>query len=295
MPNLRKILCSSTDLAWPGSRRTRADKPGIALTRHLVALLAALALLQGCAAVGPNVQQRVDSLLPADILLIGEQHDADAHQQIQRLVVLELAQRGQLAALALEMAQEGQSTRGLAPDASEDVVQKALQWNDAGWSWQRYGPVVMAAVRHGVPVLGANLKRDAMRSAMANTVLDAHLDPVRLEQQRSDIRSGHCMLLPESQIAPMTRIQIARDAAMAATVTAARQPGKTVVLVAGGGHVRRDLGVPTHLAAALQVQILLAVAGAHGTEERAITDMVWATPALAPKDHCAELRRQFKR
>ena len=265
------------------------------MLRRLARLLVLVALLPGCAVIGSNVQQRVDALLPADILLIGEQHDADAHQHIQRSVVQELARRGQLAALALEMAQQGQSTRGLAPDASEAAVRTALQWNDAGWPWERYGPVVMAAVHHGVPVLGTNLNRDAMRAAMADTRLDAHLAPARLEQQRADIRAGHCMLLPETQIAPMTRIQIARDAAMAATVAAAHQPGKTVVLVAGGGHVRRDLGVPTHLAPALRARVLLAVAGEPEAEAPGTTDMVWATPRLAPKDHCAELKRQLKR
>jgi uncharacterized iron-regulated protein len=66
--------------------------------------------------------------------------------------------------------------------------------------------------------------------------------------QQQAIRDGHCGLLPESQIAPMTRIQIARDIRMAHALERARLPGKTVVLLAGGGHVLRDRGVPVHLA-----------------------------------------------
>jgi hypothetical protein len=45
----------------------------------------------------------------------------------------------------------------------------------------------------------------------------------------------------------MTRIQIGRDQAMARTAAAAVRPGQTVLLVAGNGHVQRDLGVPLHL------------------------------------------------
>ena len=263
------------------------------MIRILIALIATLGLVQGCATVELDTRQRLDSLLPADILLLGEQHDADEHQRLQRAVVQELARRGQLAALALEMAPEGRSTRALAADAGEAEVRSALQWNESGWEWARYGPVVMAAVRQGVPVLGANLRREDMRLAMADNRLDSHLSPASLEQQRNDIRAGHCQLLPESQIAPMTRIQIARDAAMARTVTAAHQTGKTVVLVAGGGHVRRDLGVPTHLAPALRTRVVLAVAGEPDAQAQASNDMVWATPRLPPKDHCAELKRQF--
>jgi hypothetical protein len=54
-------------------------------------------------------------------------------------------------------------------------------------------------------------------------------------------------MLPESQITPMTRVQIARDLAMAQTLRAAAQPGRTVLLLAGRGHVDRQLGVPQHL------------------------------------------------
>ena len=259
------------------------------------AALCVAALLQGCAWAPEGVSRRVDALLPADIVLLGEQHDAPAHQQLQRAVVKELAGRGQLAALALEMADQGRSTAGLPTDASEAQVREALQWSQAGWPWERYAPVVMAAVRQSVPVLGANLPRSAMRPAMGDVRLDAHLPAPLLEQQRDGIRTGHCGLLPESQIAPMTRIQIARDAAMARTVQDLRQPGKTVVLVAGGGHVRRDIGVPTHLPPDLRTRVVLAVAGPSAESGAATTDMVWETPRLPPKDHCAELRQQLKK
>lgn len=253
-----------------------------------------VALLAGCAALpSDDVRLRVDALLPADLILLGEQHDADAHQRLQRAVVLELAGRGKLSALALEMAEEGRSTVGLPADASEAQVRDALHWQQAGWPWERYGPVVMAAVRQGVPVHGANLPRDAMRAAMANTGLDAHLAPPLLEQQREGIRAGHCALLPESQIAPMTRIQIARDAAMARTLQSVHQAGKTAVLVAGGGHVRRDIGVPTHLPTALNTRVALAVAGASTDGAHTTSDAVWVTPPLPPKDYCAGLRQQF--
>jgi uncharacterized iron-regulated protein len=268
--------------------RARSILPRLAAASALAVLLA------GCAALpAPDVRQRVDALLPADLILLGEQHDADAHQQLQRAVVLDLAGRGQLSALALEMADQGRSTLGLPADASETQVRDALQWKQAGWPWERYGPVVMAAVRHAVPVHGANLPREAMRAAMGNTGLDAYLAPALLEQQREGIRAGHCALLPESQIAPMTRIQIARDAAMAQTLQAVYQPGKTAILVAGGGHVRRDIGVPTHLPTRFTTRVVLAVAGMPADSAGGTADTVWRTPSLPPKDYCAELKKQL--
>ncbi|MCZ4316923.1 ChaN family lipoprotein [Comamonadaceae bacterium G21597-S1] len=260
----------------------------------LVALL--VVALGACAhdPVGP-VQARLDALLPADAILIGEQHDAPAHQQLQRALVESLAQRGQLSALVLEMAERGTSTAPLAGDATPEQVQQALRWNTAGWPWDRYAPVVMAAVRQGVPVLGANLPRTAMREAMSDAALDRHLMPSALDRQREAIRLGHCDLLPGERLMPMVRVQLARDASMAAAVRDAVSPGKVVVLVAGGGHVLRDRGVPTHLPTSLRVRTVLAVAGAPSAEAALASDLVWQTPALAPRDHCAELARQLKR
>lgn len=273
----------------------------------LPAAALSLALLgaAGCATpapLGAAAQARLATLLPADALLLGEQHDAPAHQQLQRQAVQWLAARGELAALALEMAEQGRSTAGLPRDASEADVQHALAWRDAGWPWQTYRPVVMAAVRAGVPVLGANLPAARQREAMRDAALDARLPPAALAEQQQRMRDGHCGLLPESQIGPMTRVQIARDIAMADTVRAARQPGRTVLLVAGNGHVHRALGVPLHLPPDLTAKVLSAQSGqAQAAIDSEVTDtlpahtsgadLLWPTPPVPPRDYCAELRR----
>ena len=236
--------------------------------------------------------KRLQELLPADIILLGEQHDAADHQQVHRIVVETLAAKNSLAALALEMASQGQSTAGLARDVSEDTVLQALQWNNEGWPWSAYGPAVMAAVRAGVPVIGANLPPAQLRQAMARTELDAVLAGPALKAQQQNIRTGHCDMLPESQIAPMTRVQIARDIAMADTLAKAVQPGKTVVLLAGGGHVDRSLGVPLHLAPGLKVKAVLIrpeiQADPSDPETAAKFDTIWPAQAAPVVDYCAK-------
>jgi uncharacterized iron-regulated protein len=162
----------------------------------------------------------------------------------------------------------------------------------------RYGPVVMTAVRAGVPVLGGNLPRNEMRAAMADASLDARLTPEALARQRDNIRNGHCGLLPESQLTPMARIQIARDLSMAQTLTpsaGAHAGGGVVVLVAGAEHVRRSLGVPAHLTAehAALSQVVVMHSGAPDANARLGVDRLWITPAIAQQDHCAELRRRW--
>ncbi|MDM0115744.1 ChaN family lipoprotein [Variovorax sp. J22R133] len=257
-----------------------------------------LLLLAGCAswtarspAPSDTVTRKVDVLLPTDVLLIGEQHDAADHQRLERETVEALATQGKLAALAIEMAEQGNDTRYLDASASEAKVQTALNWNDAGWPWKAYGPVVMAAVQAGVPVYGANLPRERMKDAMEDVSLDAQLNADALQAQQQAVREGHCDMLPEKQILPMTRIQIARDRAMAQTIMKARVPGKTVVLVSGAGHSVKTLGVPRHLPTDVRVQaVQLAAGDAHAQASAASYDAVWLTPPVPERDYCAEFK-----
>lgn len=265
-------------------------------------------LASGCAApshlppaIFPDLHTRLDALLPTDALLLGEQHDAPQHQRIHHDVIEALAQRRVLAAVVLEMAEQGQSTRDLPFFAPEFLVRHTLQWNDRQWPWAQYGPPIMAAVRHGVPVVGANLPRAQMRSAMEVQDTDHVLDATAWRTQQEQIRSGHCGMLPESQITPMARVQIARDRSMAHAITTALQPGQTVVLLAGAGHADRQLGVPRHLPAGLTVKSLQLRAQAQATEaatdsgQAAPFDQIWPTAPLDAKDYCATFQPQNPR
>ncbi|MCJ0764659.1 ChaN family lipoprotein [Variovorax terrae] len=261
-----------------------------------MALLLPAMLLAACAGpgpAGPALATRLDALLPADALLLGEQHDAEDHHRLERDSTALLAERGVLAALVLEMADQGGSTAGLPRDAGEARVRDALHWDERAWPWRSYGPAVMAAVRAGVPVLGANLPRSRLREAMADAALDQQLPGPALKAQQQAIRAGHCGLLPESQITPMTRIQIARDRSMAQTLQQAAVPGRTVLLIAGAGHVDRSLGVARHLPPDFKAKAVKVQAGGSldAMKNGADFDSVWATPPVPPLDHCAELER----
>lgn len=255
-----------------------------------------LLALPGCALQPPSTpadsawQAELERWPASDALLLGEQHDAPEHQRWEADSVRWLAERGRLAALVIEMAEAGTGTDGLPPDANAAQVYAALRWNEAAWPWERYRAVIMAAVAAGVPVRGGNLPRSRMRAAMQDEALDRHLPPAALALQRNAIEEGHCGLLPADRVMPMVRIQLARDASMAQVVQQARQEGRTVLLAAGWGHVRRDLGVPTWLPANFNAKVAIAQAGQARAAIESEANYIHPTPALAPRDHCAELR-----
>ena len=255
-----------------------------------------LLALPGCALQPPSTpadsawQAELERWPASDALLLGEQHDAPEHQRWEADSVRWLAERGRLAALVIEMAEAGTGTDGPPPDANAAQVYAALRWNEAAWPWERYRAVIMAAVAAGVPVRGGNLPRSRMRAAMQDEALDRHLPPAALALQRNAIEEGHCGLLPADRVMPMVRIQLARDASMAQAVQQARQDGRTVLLAAGWGHVRRDLGVPTWLPANFNAKVAIAQAGQARAAIESEANYIHPTPALAPRDHCAELR-----
>jgi len=261
---------------------------------RLGAALVAFALV-GCAGLSGVVPSdqwpaQLESALPTDVLLLGEQHDAPDHQRLQRDTVQWLAARGRLAAVVLEMAERGHSTAALARGATEAQVQSALQWNDAAWPWSAYGPVTMAAVRAGVPVLGGNLPRSAMAAATQETRWDNHLAAPARQQLLDALQDGHCGLLPATRLPAMARVQIARDASMALTAQEAVRPGQTVLLVAGGEHVLRHRGIPTHWPQNIRSKVASAYTEQAQAAIKTGVDIVVATPPLPPHDACEALR-----
>ena len=258
--------------------------------RHVAAFLVLVlaAVVAGCAASPGRAAQ--DEPV-TDVLLIGERHDAPAQMPRVSDELSRLAAQGKLAALAIEMAPAGTSTVALSRGATAPAIRQALAWNDKAWPWDRYAGPITAAVAAGIPVLGANLPQDRIATAMADVSLDAQLSDAARQRLATVIRESHCGLMPENRIAPMVRVQIARDRSMAHTLAEAAVAGRTVVLLSGAGHADLELGVPQHLPTQLTVRSIAMVA--EGDHPPGRFDGSWATPAARAGDPCAALALQL--
>lgn len=215
-------------------------------------LLAFALTLAGC-----QHSVQVATAAPDDVLLLGEVHDNMAGHAARVALLRKHVEAGWRPAIAMEQFDTGQQAALDAavrdcPDA-ECVVAKVAPAK-SGWTWAYYTPVIALAMEYTLPLRAANLSRaDASKivkggfaaalssELVARYRLDA-LPASLLTAQETEVRDSHCGALPEMMVSPMAKAQIARDVVMAETMRAYADTG--VVLIAGNGHVRKDIAVP---------------------------------------------------
>jgi uncharacterized iron-regulated protein len=274
--------------------------------RHLLAGALALPWLGGCAAA-----RRVhgwEARLSGDTLaLLGEVHDNAEHHRERAAVLGRAVDAGWRPAIVMEQfdidRQEhiDRSRRERPHDAGHLIAQAAARRR--GWTWAHYRPLIDLALRHELPLLAGNLPRaqamrlvrerpDAVLGAARAEALGLHraLDADWQAVQEREIDEGHCGMLPRSAWSGMVRAQAARDAVMAQVLQ--QHAARGAVLLAGNGHVRRDIGVPRWLApaAAARRWSVGFLERGHDGPAAGEFDAVVVTAAAVRPDPCEALR-----
>jgi len=273
--------------------------------RCLTILLAPLlALVLAACATAPAPAGWQARLRGDTIALLGEVHD-NARQHRLRLAALERAvAAGWRPAIVMEQFDresqgEIERARRERPRDAQHVIDLAAS-GASGWNWSFYRPVVAFALAHDLPLIAGNLSNaDAARivrggyaavfdpATIAALGLDRPVD-ARLEAaQEREIDDGHCHALPPTMWPRMARAQLARDAVMAAALRRHAQGG--AVLLAGNGHVRRDIGVPRWLGADAERALSIGFLEEGGSTPTTAFDAVVRTAAEARSDPCARL------
>ncbi|MGL6071672.1 ChaN family lipoprotein [Craterilacuibacter sp.] len=234
------------------------------------------------------------------VVLLGEVHD-NAGGHAQRLALLEQAlQSGWRPALVMEMfdrEQQGEldAARLRCADDTDCII--ALV-GGKGWDWAQYRPLLVLAQRYQLPLVAGNLSRSDARKVMKEGYAAALTPGVRaryrLDQllpadlaagQQQAVDRGHCGMLPASAMPAMVRAQVARDVVLADALQAHAAQG--AVLIAGNGHVRRDLGVPRWLPAKMPLWVVGFVEPGQGT---AAYDLAVVVAETKREDPCLELK-----
>ncbi len=220
----------------------------------MVAALAAVGVSSGQVApiAGPH------SAASVPVLLLGETHDNAEGHRLRAEALARRVEAGWRPVIAMEQFNREQQPAldaAMRECADADCVISKVITAKATWQWPFYKPVIALALKYKLPLLAANLSRadagkviqDGFAAALdagliSRYGLDKPLPAAVLSHQVEEVRSGHCGMLPEAMLAPMARAQIARDIVMAETLRPRASDG--AVLIAGNGHVRRDIAVP---------------------------------------------------
>ncbi len=243
-------------------------------------------------------------------LLLGEKHDNPDHHRLRRQLINNLLLAQKFSVLGMEMLNSDQQQ--LLDAAVENnlhsgaQLRAALNWDEQGWDWDFYGPVLEDLLRAGVQVRAANISLAEMMAVYQGEIdeqIIAALDEEKLRQLTQGIDESHCGMLPESQFASMVRVQQARDFKMAQSLLT--DSSGLRVLLAGNYHIRKDLGVANYLPQTdnASESRVLALAFLEVNEELSdpqqyaemlyaadAFDYVWFTPAFSLEDYCASMR-----
>jgi uncharacterized iron-regulated protein len=260
----------------------------------------------------------------ARYVLLGEKHDNPDHHTLQARLIRALTAAGRRPAVAFEMltpSQAGALARHLATRPRDAAgIGEAVNWKASGWpAWSMYEPIAQAALDADLPIVVANLDPEKVRAvsrqglaALDGALVRRHgLDRPLAASVRTamaeEISDAHCGYASDTLVTTMIAVQRARDAHMAEALLTA-PGGDGAVLVAGGGHVRNDRGVPAYLrriapGVATASVAFLEVDPARADVEsyaarfggRLPFDYVWFTPAVDGEDPCEKFKKSLER
>lgn len=238
-------------------------------------------------------------LRQSTFVMLGEKHDNADHHRLQGAVIAALAPK----AVAFEMLDHDDPVAGATDPAS---LAAAVAWEDSGWPpFALYEPVFTAVYGAQAAIIAAHPTRDEVKLAMregfqalapeaiAGLPLDRTLTEADKASLSEEIVASHCGHASPEVVDMMIRGQTLKDAWMARALTAAGSGA----LVAGGGHTRKDRGVPHYLDGTVKTVLFTEVAS--GKEDPApydeSADYLWFTPRVDDIDPCEKFKEQLEK
>jgi uncharacterized iron-regulated protein len=248
-----------------------------------------------------------DSALPrlraARFVLLGEVHDNPIQHRMRATLLTELLADGRPTTVVFEQMGRAEDAAIAAAPRDAEAIADAGRLDRKGWGWPLHKPLFEAAIAASARVAGGNLEAPQVRAIVREGLpaVPADLRPLlegpgwSARQQQAlerEIDAGHCHALPAAQWPAMALAQRARDAALAQALLSATAAGGRAVLIAGNGHVRRDLGVPHYLrAAGVPAAQIVAIGYLEEDERDAPYDLVRITSSVPRDDPCAAFAR----
>lgn len=263
----------------------------------LHALVLAFSLAGIVATAAPAV-----TLGPRPVILLGEVHDnAEGHAARAEAFRAWLATGARPALLMEQLDRERQAEIDKArsgpakPDAQRIIA--LAGGASSSWKWDFYAPFITLALEYDLPIVAANVSRTDTRAiverGLAATGFDGSVPDDILAAQAQAIVASHCGMVDEPMAKRLALAQVARDQFMARMVE--QNAGRGVVLIAGAGHVRTDIGVPRWLSGPVRAKSEAIGFVEEGAAGKGTFDRVVVTGRQERADPCAGLKPGLKR
>lgn len=205
----------------------------------------------------------IDELMGADMVCIGEHHDADMHHRVQLQVIKSLYARDERLGVGLEMLQlpfQKAVERYFSGKTNEEEFLKESDWAGRwGFEWRLYRPIVEFARRNHLPLAALNVPRELTfkisKGGWESLSAEEHklLGPVdfflkehrewwldRLTKLHGDTKATPERKERSYQVMAAWDDVMGRSAAAFQRATGARR----MVVLAGIGHIEYGFGIP---------------------------------------------------
>ncbi|BBB29010.1 ChaN family lipoprotein [Neptunomonas japonica] len=253
----------------------------------------------------------ITDLQKSHYVLVGEKHDNEDHHRLELQLLESLLNKPHTRVVFEMLTDEQQSNIALLSSTdSKDQIHRKLSWNDKGWPWKDYAPLIHNSLLKGANISAGNINRATIKQIYQQKNNDTlfnetpfktlkNIPEVAKKQILNQVFESHCQLMPKAQLAPMMTIQLTRDASMANAMLIGKEPS---ILIAGSFHTQKNIGVPLHLRQVTKQTtktVLLAEVRKNQLQPEdyaslSEADYIWFTPKQVEKDYCASLRDKHK-
>lgn len=210
-----------------------------------------------------DVKVMMSELQNAPLLFAGERHTTSSHHRLQLDIIKELRAQGKSVAIGMEMFEDTSQkaldawSAGKAPEYAVRAIYEA-NWRNIPWSL--YSDIILYARDNRVPIVALNPPRSIVQKVAQQGL--ASLTPAELRRLPEGVNAP----APDSFIdliaasypshgkrgsafRNLCEAQLLRNRVMARRIGNYLQenPGRVMVVLAGGGHARKSGGIPEEL------------------------------------------------
>jgi uncharacterized iron-regulated protein len=211
-----------------------------------------------------DMEHLLDAIADRRVVFVGETHDRYEDHLIQLQVIAGLQQRGKDLAIGVEFFQQPYQApidAYLAGEIDEPEFLRRTQYFDRWrFDYRLYRPILRFAREHRIPVIALNLESELTRRVGEVGIDGLNAEerarvPAQIDRSDSDYRARIKAVFDQhpgqdsKRFDRFLEVQLLWDEGMAER--AARyltdHPGKTLVILAGGGHIEYGQGIPKRL------------------------------------------------